>query len=235
MRSDLPKVLQPLGGRPMIRYIVEVLTSLGFGESAPKPVYVVGYRSGDVIEEIGDAGAYAIQVQQLGTGDAARVALDELSPSVNRVLVVHGDEPLIGADSFREMFTRHSRTCAPIVLLTGEVAEAHNLGRVVRDESGQVSGLVQQGELSESQARIREINFGAYVFDREFMENAFPRMRTHAGGEYYLTDLVRFAVEAGRAVETVSIPHPDEQMGINDADELTRAEAFLRNSQSQTQ
>jgi bifunctional UDP-N-acetylglucosamine pyrophosphorylase/glucosamine-1-phosphate N-acetyltransferase len=87
--------------------------------------------------------------------------------------------------------------------------------------------LVQESELTESQRSIHEINFGAYVFDRDFMAETLPHLDKHPGGEYYLTDLVRVATEAGKTVESVSVPYPDEQMGINDAGQRERAEAFL--------
>ena len=228
MQSDKPKVLHDLNGRPMIGYIVDVLADLEFGSAAPKPVYVVGYRAEDVEREVGDAGVFAIQVDQLGTGHAASIGLEALPRAVDRVLLIHGDEPMIEAETYREMLDLQASTGAVIVLLTGNVSDAHELGRVVRDLSGRIEGLVQQKELTPEQADILEINFGAYVIDRSFMEQSLPRLSKHPGGEYYLTDLVYFAVQSGRAVEAVFVPFPDDQMGINDAEQLARAEAFLR-------
>ena len=119
------------------------------------------------------------------------------------------------------------RARAPIVLLTGEVSDTQGLGRVVRDAEGQVSDLLQQPELSEKARRSREINFGAYVFDRTFFESSLASLQTHPNGEYYLTDLIPFAYKRGERVVTVSVPHPDEQMGVNTLEQLKRAEHYL--------
>jgi len=228
MMSDVPKVLHALNGRPMIAYVMGVLAELGFGSTAPKPVLVVGVGAREVEREVGDAAVFAVQSEQLGTGNAAEVGLGALPDDVKRVLLVHGDEPMIEAATYREMLDQQERTGAAMVLLTGEVTDTHALGRVVRSHDDRILGLIQESELTSEQRSIREINFGAYVFDRAFMAESLGRLEKHAGGEYYLTDLVRFAVEAGRMVEAVSVPYPDDQMGINDAEQLARAEAFLR-------
>ena len=228
MGSQLPKVLHLLHGRPMIEHVASVLGELGFGVLAPKPVYVVGFGSNEVERVVGDRGIFAVQRGLLGTGDAASVGLDSLPGECRRVLLIHGDEPMIEPGTYREMLDLQSATGAGIVLLTGVVSDVHALGRVVRDDSGRIRALVQEKELSPDQYSIMEINFGAYVFDRSFMEQSLRQLEKHAGGEYYLTDLVRFAAEAGRVVESVSVPFPDQQMGINDAEQLARAEAFLK-------
>jgi bifunctional UDP-N-acetylglucosamine pyrophosphorylase/glucosamine-1-phosphate N-acetyltransferase len=114
-----------------------------------------------------------------------------------------------------------------VVLLTGKVTHTRGLGRIIRDASGRVTALVEEKELRPEQRSIAEINFGAYVFDRFFLESALGELSLHATGEYYLPDVIGRAVERELDVSVVSVPNPDEQMGINDPDQLARAERYL--------
>ncbi|HEV3311661.1 MAG TPA: NTP transferase domain-containing protein, partial [Chloroflexota bacterium] len=222
MSSAIPKVLQRLNGRPMLTYVIEVLSELGFGSSLPTPVVVIGYGGEEIRVLLGDNAVYAQQSELLGTGDAAATGLTQLGPEVRTVLLVHGDEPMIEAHTFREMLALHQRTRG-LVLLTGDVQDTHGLGRVIRDSDGKIVGLVQDNELTEAQRAVREINFGAYVFDRAFLERTLPTLEKHLAGEYYLTDLISTASEVGVPVENVRAPFPDDQMGVNDPTQLERA------------
>jgi bifunctional UDP-N-acetylglucosamine pyrophosphorylase/glucosamine-1-phosphate N-acetyltransferase len=228
MQSERPKVLQPLGGSTLIDHVLQTLDELGFGQmGVPPPIVVVGYRAGEVERVVGERGRCIVQTQQKGTGDAAAVGLRDVGRGVDRVLLIHGDEPLIDASTYEEMLGIQRSSRAAIVLLTGEVQTTHGLGRVVRGADGRIVDLVQEKELTHEQRRSREINFGAYVFDRMFMERALPLLAVHPGGEFYLTDLVRIAVDEGLQVTNVVAPHPDQQMGVNDKEQLERAEAYL--------
>jgi bifunctional UDP-N-acetylglucosamine pyrophosphorylase / glucosamine-1-phosphate N-acetyltransferase len=234
MQSERPKVLQPLAGSTLIDHILDTLQELGFGQmGVPPPVVVVGYQAREVEEVVGRRGTCILQTQQQGTGDAAAVGLRDVGRGVDRVLLIHGDEPLIDASTYEEMLAAQRSTHAGIVLLTGEVQATHGLGRVIRDHDGRIVDLVQEKELTHEQRRSREINFGAYVFDRTFMERGLPLLTVHPGGEYYLTDLIRIAVEEGLSVSSVLAPDPDRQMGVNDRQQLERAEAYLRERNSE--
>lgn len=232
MGSSLPKVLHCVNGLPMIAYVLSTLEELGFGSSAPPPVVVVGFGEARVRSETGDRASFVTQLDQRGTGDAARVGLDALPGSITDVLLIHGDEPLIETATYRRMLERRHRTGAAIVLLTGYVSDTHQLGRVIRNAAGEIVGLVQEQDLTDDQRETNEINFGAYVFDRPFMQGALPRLPVRTGGEYHLTDLVAEAVRQNLGVESVPVPEPDAQMGINDQEGLERAEQFLRRKAS---
>lgn len=233
MRSSLPKVLHPLNGRPMIMYTVDVLAELGFGRTAPPPVYVVGFGSDRVAKIVGPGSTFAVQKALLGTGHAASTGLVSMAREVERVLLIHGDEPLIGCDTYWAMLDLREQSHAAVVLLTGHVADTHSLGRVLRDDRGHVRKVVQEKDLTSEDLMGTEINFGAYVFDRRFMEQSLPLLEPHDGGEYYLTDLVHLAIAGGREVTSVSVPWPDDQMGINDMGQLERAETFLRSRRNE--
>jgi bifunctional UDP-N-acetylglucosamine pyrophosphorylase / glucosamine-1-phosphate N-acetyltransferase len=233
MRSSLPKVLHVLAGRPMVLHVVDTLTEMGFGEAAPLPVVVVGQGSDDVRRILMGRASFVIQSSALGTGNAAAIGLQPLDPTISRVLLIHGDEPMIEASTYRQMLLLQHESGAAIMLLTGEVSDTQGLGRVVRDSGGRITALVQEQELTPEERLISEINFGAYVLDRPFMEAALPSLQPlHAGGEYHLPDLIRYAAEHGFAVDNVVVPYPDEQMGINDPAQLARAERFLRRKAS---
>lgn len=233
MHSPEPKVVRLLNGRPMISYVMESLRRAGFGSRlGPDPVVVVGFGQESVREAVGSQAQFVVQHQQQGTGHAAKIGIQAIDPRFNRILLVHGDEPLIEADVFTEMLNRSIRTKAAIVLLTGVVTNTHGMGRVIRDASGSILGLVQESELDAGQRRAMEINLGAYVFDRLFLENAIRALTLHDGGEYYLTDLVELAVNKGLCIESIQLPDADERIGVNDLQQLQRATEFLKRRDS---
>ncbi|HEY8684279.1 MAG TPA: bifunctional UDP-N-acetylglucosamine diphosphorylase/glucosamine-1-phosphate N-acetyltransferase GlmU [Chloroflexota bacterium] len=224
MRSRLPKVLHPLAGRPMLTRVLNALARSGFSQ----PTVVVGYGADDIRAVVGDRCRYVLQAEQLGTGDAARVGLAALPRSTNRLLVVHGDEPLIPADSYREMLNLQDRTGAPVVLLTAEVDDTRGLGRVIRDASGAPLALVQETDLLPEQRSLREVNLGAYVFDAEFLRRSLQQLESHPPkGEYYLTDVVARAAQAvskgGVPVQSVTLSGKTALLGVNDLLQLEEA------------
>jgi bifunctional UDP-N-acetylglucosamine pyrophosphorylase/glucosamine-1-phosphate N-acetyltransferase len=231
MRSPLPKVLQPLAGQPMLVHVLTTLAQLGFSPNQGNPpIVVVGHAAEQIMQTIGSGPRYVVQYEQRGTGDAARVGLAATPPDCDLILLVHGDEPLIEAATYRAMLATQQETDAAIVLLTGNVQETQGLGHVVRDCSGKIVKLVQENELIPEQQYQREINFGAYVFKRSFLEHALACLVPHANGEFYLTDVVAVASAQGLVIASVAPPHPDAQMGINDQVQLERAERYLQSN-----
>jgi bifunctional UDP-N-acetylglucosamine pyrophosphorylase/glucosamine-1-phosphate N-acetyltransferase len=205
----------------MLTRVLDGLAAAGFG----RPTVVVGYRQDLIAAVVGDRCIFIDQGEQLGTGHAARVGLCSLPPSVRRLVVVHGDEPMIGPEIYREMLDLQEQTGAPIVLLTAVVQDTRSLGRVIRDGAGHPMALLQESDLTPEQQALREVNLGAYVFDADFMREHMETLQPHAPkGEYYLTDLIAVAAAAGHApVAAVTIPEGDELMGVNDLVQLERA------------
>lgn len=199
--------------------LVRVLNSLG-AAGFERPMVVVGYGAEQIRAMVGDRCDYALQEHQGGTGDAARVGLGAMAPSVERVLVVHGDEPVIPAGTYGEMLALQASSGAPVVLLTTHAADARGFGRVIRDENGPTA-LVQEAELTPEQRSLTEVNLGAYVFDAGFLRESLPGLQPHLPrNELYLTDLIAAAVQRGERVEAVTIPGGMEVMGINDLIQL---------------
>jgi bifunctional UDP-N-acetylglucosamine pyrophosphorylase/glucosamine-1-phosphate N-acetyltransferase len=220
MRSQLPKVLHAIAGTTMIERVLDSLEGAGF----TRPTVVVGYRADLIGETVGDRCILVCQDEQLGTGHAVRVGLDSLPAATGRVLVVHGDEPLIPPAVFTDMLEVQRRTGAPVVLLTTHVGDTRGFGRVVRDRAGVPVALAQQSELTSEQAQLDEVNLGAYVFDATFLRDSVVRFEPHPPkGEYYLTDVVAMAAAGGSKVEAVNIPGGEALMGVNDRTHLEQA------------
>ena len=133
MRSNLPKVLHRLAGKPMLVRVLDALCQAGFS----RPWVVIGYGREEIEKVIGDRCTYVLQDEQGGTGHAAQVGLDALPPSIRRVLVVHGDEPLIPGSVFGEMLDLQKRSGALMLLLTARVDDTRGFGRVIRNGRGE--------------------------------------------------------------------------------------------------
>jgi bifunctional UDP-N-acetylglucosamine pyrophosphorylase/glucosamine-1-phosphate N-acetyltransferase len=226
MASPLPKVLQPLAGLSMLERVLRVLGDAGFAQ----PTVLIGYR-GDLVRDAGgERCSYVEQGEMLGTGHAARVLVDGLPPDTRRVLLVHGDEPLIPPEALSEMLELQARTGTPVVVLTTLVDDTRGFGRLVRDNTEIPASLRQEGDLTpEQRAALREVNLGAYVFDALWLRSALTRLEPHPPkGELYLTDVVELAADAaGRGEcappQAVVIPGGTDVMGVNDLVQLEEA------------
>ncbi len=222
MRSSLPKVLQPLAGRPMLSHVVATAHEL-----AAEDVCVVYGHGGEAVPEaIGDDSLrWALQAEQLGTGHAVQQAMPE-TPDGNQVLILFGDVPLLTADTLRRLLSETGPD--ELAVLSVDLDDPTGYGRILREGDG-VAGIVEQKDADESQQAIREINTGVMVC-------AASRLRTwldnlgndNAQGEYYLTDVVAMAVAEGVAVRGVKAENWTEVMGINDKKQLAEAERALQ-------
>ncbi|HWP28595.1 MAG TPA: bifunctional UDP-N-acetylglucosamine diphosphorylase/glucosamine-1-phosphate N-acetyltransferase GlmU [Chloroflexota bacterium] len=222
MRSQLPKVLHPLAGQPMIVYVLEAAEAAGAGDL----VVVVGPGADQVRAVLGTRARYATQEVPLGTGHAVLQAYPLLAPACERLLVLYGDTPLLTADSLRTLLAASRE--ATIALLTAEVDAPQAYGRIVRDAAGRVLRVVEEVDAAGAERGIREVNVGAYVFDTAWLGAHLPQLRPSRSGEYYLTDLVALAAAEGQAIATVPLADPVEGLGVNDRCQLARAEAVLR-------
>jgi bifunctional UDP-N-acetylglucosamine pyrophosphorylase / glucosamine-1-phosphate N-acetyltransferase len=158
-----------------------------------------------------------------------RTAVEALPAATKRLLVVHGDEPMLPAGAIAEMVDLQGRTRSPVVLLTTHAADTHEFGRVIRSAAGDPIGLPQQVDLTPEQMLVDEVNLGAYVFDTAWLRGALARLEAHPPkGEYYLTDVVGMAAHeaergTGAPVAAVKVEGGEECMGINDLVQLEAA------------
>jgi bifunctional UDP-N-acetylglucosamine pyrophosphorylase/glucosamine-1-phosphate N-acetyltransferase len=221
MESDLPKVLHDLRGRSVIHHAIDNVRGAGIDDV----LVVVGHRRDLVVEHLGDSVRFVVQEEQLGTGHAVQQALPLLEQATGPVVVCYGDMPFVRPATFRALIDAGSRPGVAAAILTMELDDPPDYGRVVRDENGRVRRVVEVKDCTPEELAIREFNVGAYCFGVEALRWALPRLSDdNAQGEYQLTGVVEVLAEGGRRVETVRTDNPDEALGINDRTELELAE-----------
>jgi bifunctional UDP-N-acetylglucosamine pyrophosphorylase/glucosamine-1-phosphate N-acetyltransferase len=232
MRSGRIKVLHELAGRPMLEHTLRLLPALGVRST----VLVLGHQADAVAEALRARSVQppglriAMQPEARGTADAVRCALpalpDEAAGTASQVLILYGDTPLLTAERLQLLITA-AQGCG-LALLSARLAEPRGYGRIVRGADGLPLRIVEERDCSDSERRINEINAGMYVVRSDFLRRALQRVEANnAQRELYLTDLLAQAVAEGIGVAVVDAP-AEEIMGINDRQDLARAEAVLR-------
>jgi bifunctional UDP-N-acetylglucosamine pyrophosphorylase/glucosamine-1-phosphate N-acetyltransferase len=231
MKSKTSKVLHPLCGRSMIGHVLTAACAID-----PRHVVaVVGHGREEVgphiLDEVPDA-VLAVQETQEGTGHAVAVALQALQESggttSGTVVVMTGDTPLLEGSTLSGLVADHLAAGRAVTMLTGEVPDPFGYGRVLRDADGSVLAVVEEKEADEAQAAIREINSGIYAFDGDFLAEAVTRIsNANSKGEYYLTDVVAIAREAGAAVGAHLTDDVIQTEGANDRAQLAALAARL--------
>ena len=224
MRSKLPKVLHPLAGKPLVWYALQAVEGL---VDLP-PVLVVGHGADAVKAAVGEAAVYALQAEQLGTGHAVMMAQPVLEGKADVLLVTLADMPLLRSKSLQQLIALHTASDSPVTMTSFIGEAARGFGRVVRNPDGRVSGIVEQADATPEQLAIREYNVSAYCFDADWLWSALGRIPVSPKGEYYLTDVVSLAVEAGFPVESLILDDPDEAIGLNNRVHLAEAEKVMR-------
>ena len=225
MRSDTPKVLHPLCGRPMLWHSLEAVKRA----STEKPVVVIGYGADQVREYVGTSAECALQEPQLGTAHAVLQAEPLLKGKTDLVIVAYADMPLLRAETIQRLVDRQRTNPGPLSLLTVTADDPRGFGRIIRGEGGRVEAIVEEYVATPEQLQIRELNVGAYCFSAEWLWDALHRIEKNPKkGEYYLTDVVELAT--GQALVVEAVLHDDwiETIGINNRVQLAEAEAALR-------
>ncbi len=227
MKSRLPKVLHPLAGKPLLAHVIETARSL-----EPDAMVVVYGHGGEQVREALDAPGlqWVEQAEQLGTGHAVQQALPALK-DLDRVLVLYGDVPLMRRESLQSLL---ATAPSGFGLMTVDLDDPQGYGRILRDEQGRVTGIVEQKDASEEQLRIREVNTGIMLVDApslaRWLEQLSPQ---NAQGEYYLTDIVALAVAEGVEIQVAQPEDPVEAEGVNDRLQLAALERVYQRWQAQ--
>jgi bifunctional UDP-N-acetylglucosamine pyrophosphorylase/glucosamine-1-phosphate N-acetyltransferase len=223
MRSALPKVLQPLAGRPLLQHVIESARTL-----APSAVHVVyGHGAERVRSALSNAPvAWTLQDKQLGTGHAVLQAMPHI-PDDHRVLVLYGDVPLIRRDTLAQLV----RLAGPdgLGLLTARFSEPQGYGRIVRNARGLVQKIVEQKDATTRQRAIRECNTGVLVSPARRLRSWLGRLTAaNSQGEYYLTDVIAMAVKEHVPVRALLAEDASEVLGVNDKAQLAQLESVWR-------
>ena len=233
MKSDLPKVLFPVAGRPMIDYVVDALLAGG----VERIVVVVGYRGDDVRKHLAARPniEFVEQTERLGTGHAVQMARPVLRTHRGPVVIVAGDSPLLQSESVRKLLAEfgsagaspsHRTAC---LLGTLHKANPQGLGRIVRDSAGEFAGIVEEKDATPEQRQLTEVNMSTYVFDCEALLYALDHLKNdNRQSEFYLTDCPGILRAAGKVVQALPILQACESLSINTLDELAAVEEKMR-------
>ena len=224
MRSNIPKILHPLSGRPLITYAVEIAARV----TGSKPVLVVGHGAAAVQDALGDSVEYVLQEPQMGTGHAVQQAESMLKGQTDLVLVTLADMPLLTEGTLKRLVQLQEDGNGPFSMLTVMADDPRGFGRVVRDDSGVVREIVEEAHATPEQLAIRELNISVYCFNADWLWEALPRIPLSPKGEFYLTDLVGIAAAEGSSVRAMVAEEISETIGINTRVHLAEAEAVLR-------
>ncbi len=231
MKSELPKVLVPVLGRPMIEFVLDALEAGGVRDT----IVVIGYRGDLVRHSLAHRKAvlFAEQTEQLGTGHAVMSARAQLAERTGAVLIVTGDSPLMQKSSIAALLDEFDRQRPACLLGTAHRADPTGLGRIVRDSHGDFLGIVEERDATAEQRRITEVNMSCYVFDCQQLLWALDRVdRRNAQGEYYITDCPGILRSAGQKVEALSVLQPCEALSINTVDDLAIVESEMERGKS---
>lgn len=223
MKSDLPKVLQPLAGRPMLSHVIDCARSLDAGA-----IHVVYGHGGEQVRAMlaPQSVSCVLQAEQLGTGHAVLQAMPAIADD-DLVLVLYGDVPLIRRETLERLIAQAGDKS--IGLLSVVLDDPTGYGRIVRDTAGNVVRIVEQKDANRKELAIHEVNTGLMAVPAQHLRRWLGALRNdNAQGEYYLTDVVVAAVKEGLKVNAVIAPTVSEVLGINDKIQLAEVEAAHR-------
>jgi bifunctional UDP-N-acetylglucosamine pyrophosphorylase/glucosamine-1-phosphate N-acetyltransferase len=224
MKSSMAKLLQPIAGRPMIRW-----SAIACREATHSEPYLVVPPEGTAIgEAAGGSFRWIEQTEPLGTGHAVLQAADRLDGQSDLVLVVNADMPLLSGDTLRSLVEAQSASSGVVTLLTSVSEQSRGFGRIVRDDAGSVSGIVEEAEANSEQLALTELNVGAYCFDSKWLWKELANIPISSKGEYYLTDVIGLATKGGQGISAIQVGDSDETIGINTMEHLAQAEAAAR-------
>lgn len=220
---DLPKAMRLALDKPLLGYVLDALPT-----DSRDTVIVVGYKR-DYITAAFPEYTFAVQDEQLGTGHAAMCALPALGNYEGDVLICCGDMPLVRAETYAALVSEHKKSAAACTILSGRSDEQLPFGRVIRDENGDFSRIVEDRDCTPEERDVRELNAGIYVADVRKLASALGALKTdNAQGEYYLTDLPRILKDRGEKVSVCVREMGEELIGVNTPAQLAQVEDILR-------
>jgi bifunctional UDP-N-acetylglucosamine pyrophosphorylase/glucosamine-1-phosphate N-acetyltransferase len=225
MKSDLAKVLHHLSGRPMIAYVAEAALSL----NPERLVMVVGHQADEIKGIFSETDiSFALQAEQLGTGHAVACAADFFEDFSGPVVVACGDVPLVKRETLDALLDLFQGGGAPGVAVSTTLTDATGYGRIVCDENGKFSRIVEHLDAAPEELEIREVNAGLYCFDAAFLREHIKTVTAeNAKREFYLTDLVEAAYKSGSPMSVLREDDSFSLMGINSRAELARAQKYM--------
>ena len=223
--GDLPKAMFLVGQRPMLEFVLENVSFIAENDT----YIVVGYGKEQIIEHFGERYHYVEQKQQLGTGHAVMECAEYFANFDGSVLITFGDMPLFRKEEMEAMCRQHAENGADCTLMTAENASLNLWARVVRDENGHFSRIVEGKDCTPEQAAIKELFSGVMVFNSKSLFQILPEVGcANVQKEYYVTEVPELMVRHGMKVETYFTKDGDDLRGINTPEDLESCEQILK-------
>ena len=225
MKSKLPKVLHKVGGHPMLEHVMDAAETAGCRDN----VVVIGHGAELVRELVGSRARIALQAEQLGTGHAVLQAADTLKNFTGTVMILCGDTPLLEAAELQKFYEEHVKSGAAATVMSAIMEDPYGYGRILRDEKGDVAGIVEEKDATPEQKKIKEINTGNYCVEAPLLFEVLKTLgNDNAQGEYYLTDVLAKLRGMGKKVGGVVTADSEMIMGVNSRRQLAEAEGVMR-------
>lgn len=225
MKSNKSKLVHKIYGKELVKRAVETTKKAGIHEV----VTVVGYLKEQVQEVLKDSVKYVIQEEMLGTGHAVMQASSYLEGKKGKVLVLQGDVPILRPETIEKLLNKSMENKECATLLTAIYDNPTGYGRIIRDEGGNVKGIVEEKDASEKEKKIKEINAGVYCFDIEELLLALKQIKpNNSQGEYYLTDVIKIMNDKGLKTGAVIVKDNTEILGVNDRMQLQMLTKILQ-------
>ena len=225
MQSNVPKVLHTVCGKEMILYSIERLSDAGITSL----IVVVSESNYEPIKNVvGDGVEYVIQSDAKGTGGAVQTVLSVMESGVEHVLVHGADMPLVSEQSLRSLILSHTNDDHQITLLTSEIINSTDLGRILRNDQGDILSIREASEIVDANDISSEVNLGTYCFTRGILEDSLGRLNVKENGELYLTELIEIGCAQNVRIGSVYASSADESLGVNNKVQLSQVESVQR-------
>jgi len=229
MKSDLPKVVHTINGKPLVAILLDTVIEEGFD----RIVVVIGHKGELVQDALSDYPVeFAWQHDQRGTGDAVKCAHTQLGDFEGITFIAAGDVPFLSCESIDNLFDCHVATGAAATCLSAVLDNPDGYGRIIRDDkSDRLRAIVEHKDATDAELSIKEINTGTFCFENKYLFEALDEVDdSNAQGEYYLTDAIKILDRRGLRVSVVQAQNPDEVLGVNSPEDLARIAAIFGDS-----
>lgn len=225
MNSDFPKVLSEIAGRPLISYTLENLRKARLKNI----VLVVGFEKEKVIKETQGAVSYTYQEELLGTAHATEKGLTKVPDNIKTIIVLNGDDSAFyKPETINDVISTHLRSKSVLSFVSLISGSPEGLGRVVRDKNGQLETIIEEKVATEQEKKIKEVNDGLYVFDKNWLKENLKKIKKSPQGEYYLVDLVGIALKENLKVNCYRLKNNSEWQGVNTPEQLEEADRKMK-------